>query len=120
MVGAFTEHLRFHLDALARLNEHGYRFERPRVKVLTTSERAHLIPRIVANFADAELELQSVTQNYYHGLRFTLSTRAPNGEEIMLSDGGAFDWLATLAFNRKLVLFASAIGSQRAAALFRK
>jgi len=28
MVGAFTEHLRFHLDALARLNEHGYRFER--------------------------------------------------------------------------------------------
>jgi len=48
--GAFTEHLRFHLDALARLNEHGYRFERQRVKVLTTSERAHLIPRIVANF----------------------------------------------------------------------
>lgn len=39
---------------------------------------------------------------------------------IPLIDGGAFDWVAKLAANRKLVFVASAIGSQLVARLFRR
>ena len=49
-----------------------------------------------------------------------LSARNPQGEDIPLIDGGAFDWLGQLSANRKLVLVASAIGSQLAAYMFRK
>ena len=40
--------------------------------------------------------------------------------EIPLIDGGAFDWVAKLASNRKLVFVASAIGSQLVAYRFRR
>jgi hypothetical protein len=44
--------------------------------------------------------------------------RAPH-ELLRQCDGGAFDWLAKLTSNRRLVFTASALGSQLAAYLFR-
>jgi hypothetical protein len=53
-------------------------------------------------------------------LRFMISARSADGEDIPLIDGGAFNWLAKLASNRKLMFVASAIGSQLAAFLYRR
>lgn len=40
-------------------------------------------------------------------------------ESILLSDGGAFDWLGKLASNRRLGFVASGMGTQLVAYLFR-
>jgi hypothetical protein len=118
LVNAFVEHLRFHLNAFERLNQHGYRLHHPTVQLSVASSRAHLVARITAAFPNVTFEQQLLTQDYYHGIRFTISARSPTGEDIALSDGGAFNWLEKLTANRKMVFVASAIGSQRAAALF--
>jgi hypothetical protein len=57
---------------------------------------------------------------YYHGLRFMISARSTNGDQIPLIDGGAFDWLAQLTSNRRLVLVASGMGAQLAPYLYRR
>jgi len=116
---SLIEHIRFHLDAFARLESIGYRFPEPRLKILSTPTREHLAQRIVKALPNIPIDIQPLVQQYYDGLRFTLSAQSPGEGEIMLSDGGAFDWLATLNANRKLVFVASAMGSQRAAALFK-
>jgi len=41
------------------------------------------------------------------------------GDDVPLIDGGAFDWVAKLASNRRLVFVASGMGAQLAALLFR-
>jgi hypothetical protein len=56
---------------------------------------------------------------YYDGLRFMINVTGTEGE-IPLIDGGAFNWVAKLASNRKLVFVASAMGSQLVAYLFRR
>ncbi len=64
------------------------------------------------------LERGTFDKPYYDGLRITISARAPDGEDKPLIDGGAFNWLATLTSNRKLVLVASALGTQLVPARF--
>ena len=49
-----------------------------------------------------------------------ISVRSPNGNDVPLIDGGAFDWLGKLTANRKLVFVASGMGSQLAAMVFRR
>ena len=49
-----------------------------------------------------------------------ISARSPEGDDIPLIDGGAFDWAAKLTSNKRLVFVASALGSQLAAYLFRR
>jgi len=52
-------------------------------------------------------------------LRFMVNVRHSSGATVPLIDGGRFDWLGTLAANRKLSFVASGLGSQLAAYAFR-
>ncbi|HKS56844.1 MAG TPA: hypothetical protein VJS12_16235 [Steroidobacteraceae bacterium] len=116
---ALTHHIRTHLLALDRLEQHGYRFPNRRVKLLSSEEREPLAQRIEAAIAGVPVSMERLEQRYYDGLRFMISAHTSAGDDIPLIDGGAFDWLHTLAANRKLVFVASAIGSQLAAYLYR-
>jgi hypothetical protein len=119
-VDAFIEHIQVHLSALDRLERCGYDFPERRLKILATEARKPLAERIAAAIGALPVEHEELTHPYYHGVRLMISARNRQGEDIPLIDGGAFDWLAKLAANRKLVLVASAIGSQLAAHLFRR
>jgi hypothetical protein len=55
---------------------------------------------------------------YSAGLRYTLWCSPPEGRAVPLADGGAFDWLARLASNRRAAYLASGVGSQLVALLF--
>jgi hypothetical protein len=116
---ALTLHIRTHLQALDRLEQHGYRFPNRGVKLLCTEQREPLARRIAAAVEGAPVTLARLEQRYYDGLRFMIGATSNTGGEIPLIDGGAFDWLHKLAANRKLVFVASAIGSQLAAYAYR-
>jgi hypothetical protein len=89
------------------------------VRLLSTVEREQLAKRIESAIECAPVQMERLEQRYYDGLRFMISAHTAAGDDIPLIDGGAFDWLHTLAANRKLVFVASAIGSQLAAYLYR-
>jgi hypothetical protein len=116
---ALTHHIRTHLHALDRLEQHGYRFPNRRVRLLATQPRKPLAQRIAASIEAAPVSMEPLEKQYYDGLRFMISATSVSGDDIPLIDGGAFDWLHKLAANHKLVLVASAIGSQLAAYAYR-
>lgn len=116
---ALTHHIRTHLQALDRLEQHGYRFPNRRVRLLATEQRAPLARRIAESIEGVPLSIEPLEKQYYDGLRFMISANSVTGDEIPLIDGGAFDWLHKLAANHKLVFVASAIGSQLAAYAYR-
>jgi hypothetical protein len=116
---ALTHHIRTYLLALDRLERHGYRFPNRRVRLLSSEDREPLAQRVAAAIEGAPVTMERLEQRYYDGLRFMISAHTAAGDDIPLIDGGAFDWLHTLAANRKLVFVASAIGSQLAAYLYR-
>jgi hypothetical protein len=125
---SLVEHIVTHLAGLDRLEQDGYAFPHRQLKVLATPDRASLGDRIAAALEatqrTARTPLAAITRDtldhaYYHGLRFMISVRSPNGNDVPLIDGGAFDWLGKLTANRKLVLVASGMGSQLAAMVFR-
>lgn len=118
-VDSLVEHIRVHWRALDRLERIGYRFADRRVRLLATAVRRPLAERIAAQLTDVPIVHDTPTHDYYEGLRFMLGARSIAGDDIPLIDGGAFDWVAKLAANRKLVFIASAIGSQLAAYLYR-
>jgi len=119
LIEAMSEHIRTHLAALDRLEGYGYRFPDRIVKLLSTPACASVAQRIANRLPGPAIVHESLTHEYYHGLRFMIQAGSTHGEAIPLIDGGAFDWLAKLASNRKFVFVASAIGSQLAAYLFR-
>ena len=116
---ALTHHIRTHLLALDRLEQHGYRFPTRRVRLLATEQRAPLARRIADSIEGLPVSMEPLEQQYYDGLRFMISASSKTGDDIPLIDGGAFDWLHKLAANHKLVFVASAIGSQLAAYAYR-
>ncbi|HET9448183.1 MAG TPA: hypothetical protein VFO35_18090 [Steroidobacteraceae bacterium] len=116
---ALTQHIRTHLQALDRLEQHGYSFPNRKVRLLSTHEREPLAQRIADAIDGAPVSMERLEQKYYDGLRFMISAQSTVGDNIPLIDGGAFDWLHKLASNRKLVFVASAIGSQLAAYAYR-
>lgn len=116
---ALMHHIRTHLQALDRLEQHGYRFPMRRVRLLATEQRRALAQRIAASIEDVPVSIEPLEKQYYDGLRFMISATSVGGDDIPLIDGGAFDWLHTLAANHKLVFVASAIGSQLAAYAYR-
>ncbi len=117
---ALTEHIRTHIAALDRLEKHGYRFPDRRLRLLATPERAHLAERIANAIPEISTALEPLEHKYYDGLRFMLDAGTPDGNAIPLIDGGAFDWMRQLTANDRMVLVASGMGSQLAAALFRR
>lgn len=120
LVTALLEHVGTLRAALDRLEEHGYGFPHRRITVLATEEREALGDRVARGLSGIEVERKVLEHPYYDGLRFMLWTRSSAGADIPLADGGAFDWLAKLAANRKLVFVASGLGAQLAAGLFRR
>lgn len=117
---ALIEHIRTHLAALDRLEQHGYRFPERKLRLLSTPERSHLAQRITAAIPEIPVTLALLEHKYYDGLRFMLDAGTPDGNAIPLIDGGAFDWLRKLTDNKRMVYVASGMGSQLAAMLFRR
>jgi hypothetical protein len=118
LVGALTEHITTHLAALDRLEQHGYKFNGRRVRILATADRAALADRI-ASACGPQAEREPLDHSYYGGLRFMINVRARDGADIPLIDGGTFDWVGKLAANHRLVFVASGMGAQLVAYLFR-
>ena len=118
LVESLSEHIQTQLSALNRLEQHGYAFPDRRIKILATPERNALAARI-ASAVRGPVVIETLTHEYYDGLRFMISARSLNGEHMPLIDGGALDWLRKLTSNNKLVFVASALGSQLAAYLYR-
>jgi hypothetical protein len=118
-VQTMARHVRTMLDALDRLEQHGYSFGARRVDVLATPERARLGDRIAE--ALGELATRKPLDHAYYsgGLRTMLWVTAPDGEAVPLVDGGAFDWLARLSSNRRAVFVATGAGAQLIALRFR-
>ena len=116
---ALLDHIQTHLRALDRLEQHGYAFPERSLRILVAPEREALGQRLAASLTQMPVTVEPLEHRYYDGVRFMLSARSSNGAPIPLIDGGAFDWLRRLASNHKLVLVASALGSQLAAYLYR-
>ncbi|MDY6944919.1 MAG: hypothetical protein SXG53_04300 [Pseudomonadota bacterium] len=120
VTAALTEHIRTHIAALDRLEQHGYSFPDRRLRLLATPQRLHLARRIAAGIPEIPAAFEPLEHNYYDGLRFVLDVGTPDGNAIALIDGGAFDWLRQLTANNRMVLVASGLGSQLAATIFRR
>lgn len=118
-VRAATEHVTTHLAAFDRLERHGYAFPDRRLRVLATPARAALADRVAAALAPAAVERGDLDHRYYDGLRFQISSRSVDGDEVPLVDGGLFDWIGRLTSNRRLGMVASGMGAQLAALRFR-
>jgi hypothetical protein len=120
VVAALAEQIETWLRALARLEAQGYSFPGTRLVVLASAGRERLAERVTSLIRGVPVTRGVLDHPYYSGLRFTISTdQLPRGG-IPLIDGGAFDWLSKLLSNRRLVYVASGMGSQLAAALFRR
>lgn len=117
---ALVEHIRTHLAALDRLEQHGYHFPDRRLRLLATPERRHLAERMSAEISGLQATIETLEHRYYDGLRFMLDAGTPDGNAIPLIDGGAFDWLRKLTDNKRMVYVASGMGSQLAAIIFRR
>jgi hypothetical protein len=113
-----AEHINTHLSALTRLAGNGYTVSRCSVRILSTAENAELAERTGAAVRGPPVEHSRLDHAYYDGIRFLIDVHGPNGDPMLLIDGGAFDWLGKLASNNKLVFVASGMGSQRIAQLF--
>ena len=113
VVEAIAEHMKTMLHGLDLLERHGFAFPDRRITVLATEECAALGDRIVAMIAGPPASRAVLDHPYYNkGLRFQIAARSSDGDEVPLVDGGAFDWVARLASNRKAVYVASGLGSQ--------
>lgn len=120
-VATVARHAGVLLDALDRLEQHGYAFGARRVEVLATPVRAPLADRIAAELAGrVAVERKTLEHPYYSGgLRYMMWVTAPDGAHLPLGDGGTFDWLARLLSNRRAVFVASGFGAQLVPARFR-
>jgi hypothetical protein len=119
-VQACALHIRTMLGALDRLEQHGYAFGARRVVILTTPARQAVGDRIGESQKVAVVRGPLDHAYYSGGLRYQIWVTAPDGSEIPLIDGGAFDWLARLAANRRAVYIATGAGSQLIAWSFRQ
>jgi hypothetical protein len=119
-VDTLVRHVRTMLGALDRLESHGYSFGARRVDVLATPERAALGDRVAAALGGIAARKALEHPYYSGGLRYMLWVTAPDGTEMPLIDGGAFDWLAKLTSNRRAVFVASGGGAQLIAVRFRR
>lgn len=118
-VATTIRHIETLLHGLRTLEHHGYAFGARRVELLATPDRVKLAERIGASL-HVDVRQGPLEQAYYSGgLRFKLWVTAPDGREVPLGDGGTFDWLSTLASNRRAVLVASALGVQMVPLVFR-
>jgi hypothetical protein len=119
VVEAMAEHIIVMLDALDRLEQHGFTFPDRRITVLASEQKAALGDRIAEAIGRPSVARALLEHPYYDGLRYQIAARSSEGSEIPLIDGGTFDWVASLTSNRRAVYVASGMGSQLVALLFR-
>jgi hypothetical protein len=121
-VETIARHVRALTAGLDRLEQHGYAFGARRVDVLATPARAELGDRIAAALGAGHATARKPLDHAYYsgGLRYMYWVTAPDGAEVPLADGGAFDWLARLLSNRRAVYIASGLGAQLVAVRFRR
>lgn len=119
VVEALAEHIATYLRALDRLEQHGYAFPNRQVTVLASEQRAPLGDRLAEAIRGVPVARRRLDHAYYDGLRFMINAGSTGGGDVPLIDGGAFDWVAKLASNKRLVFVASGMGAQLACVLFR-
>jgi hypothetical protein len=120
LVDALAEQIATHLAALDRLEAHGYAFPRRSVRILATAARSAPADRLAGTVRGIPVERAALEHAYYDGIRFMINSGEADSGSIPLIDGGAFDWLARLASNHRLVFVASGMGAQLVAAAFRR
>src|SRR5437660_1717285 len=120
VVGAIAEQISVMIDALERLERHGFAFPEKRITVLASEAKAALGDRIAEKVGRPRIARGVLDHQYYDGLRFQIAARSTDGVDVPLIDGGAFDWVARLASNNKAVFIATGAGSQLVPLLFRQ
>ena len=90
------------------------------MEILTTPERQGIGDRIGESLAVSVARKPLEHAYYSAGLRYQIWVTAPDGGELPLVDGGAFDWLTRLAADRRAVYVATGVGAQLIAWRFRK
>src|SRR5262249_31018665 len=121
VVGALVEQITTALDALDRLEAHGFAFPGRQITVLASDAKAALGDRIAEAISPAPVTRTVLDHPYYDGgLRFQIATRTVEGVMMPLVDGGAFTWVAKLTSNRRAVFVATGLGSQLVALLYSK
>jgi len=122
LIDSMAEHIAVMLDALDRLDAHGFRIRKRRLMLLTTERRREVGDRIVQALGSREEAARGVLDHAYYdgGLRYQIAVRARGGEEVPLIDGGTFEWVAKLTSNRRAVFVASGLGTQLVPVLFRR
>ncbi|MDC0716885.1 hypothetical protein [Nannocystis bainbridge] len=119
LVDALVEHVRTLLRGFDQLTQEGFTFGRRSVRLLATTARNAVADRIAEQLAPVvDLARRPLDHDYYDGLRFIIEIEAPDGSVVPIADGGAFDWVARLAANRRLVFVASGLGTQLVVLLF--
>jgi len=106
-----------------RLHALGCQFPRRRVVVRATAVRDTLAQRLCDRLAHSlphvSLSREPLAAAYYDGVRVMFGADDATGAQVMIGDGGVFDWLAKLGSNRRLRFVASGFGLQLAPLLFR-
>ena len=120
VVEALSEQIATHLAALDRLEQRGYSFPNRRVTVLATPETTAPADRVAEAIRGVPVERRPLEHRYYDGFRFMINAGESGDGGIPLIDGGAFDWVGTLASNRRFAFVASGMGSQLIAFAFRR
>jgi hypothetical protein len=119
--GFTCDALALHIATLQRgldqVEQHGYAFGARRIDVLGRPDRMHIAERIAARVGGVAKPLDHAY--YSAGLRYMLWVTTPDGREVPLGDGGAFDWIARLTNDARNVYVASGLGAQLVAYAFR-
>src|SRR5262245_5725071 len=104
LVDAVAQHVVTMLAAFDDLERHGFAFPDRRVTLFATEARAEVAGRIDAAIGRAGVVRAVLDHPYYDGgVRYQIAARSSEGAEVLLADGGAFDWLQKLMANRKAV-----------------
>jgi hypothetical protein len=119
-IETIQRHIRTMLAGLERLEEHGYSFGNRGVDIFATPEREGIADRVAASLGGTVARKRLEHPYYSGGIRFQIWVTAPDGAAIPLVDGGAFDWLARIASNRRAVFIATGAGAQLIAIQFCK
>jgi hypothetical protein len=121
VVDAIVEQMKIMLHVLDRLERHGFTFPERRITVFAREDQVALGDRIAALLGSGAVARAILDHPYYNqGLRFQIAALSSDGIEIPLIDGGAFDWVAKLTSNRRILYVASGLGSQLVPLLFRR
>ena len=114
-------HIRTMLRALERLEAARLLFWRPHGSPSWRRQSGRLSAIELPDCSTFATDRKPLEHAYYSGgLRYQIWVTAPDGGEVPLIDGGAFDWLTRLASNRRAVFIATGAGAQLIVSRFRK